>query len=289
MRILCFFQFLFFVSCISGVLGVMPSILIAQDAFDKEHIEKKYVLGPEDVINIKVWNHKDLTQIIEIPEEGSFTYPHLGSVKAEGLSVFELEDLLEQRLADGYIKSPQVSVTVNKYKSKKVFVLGHVKRPGIYMVKGETHILELISQAGGFTSKAGRSVTIVRPKSSIAGKPVLSHEEDDENIKFTIDLGKYAENSRFTTFVIHSDDYIYVNKKSVFYVTGPVRKQGKFDWERDLTVRQAITLAGGFTPLASRKRVKIIRIINKKEKTIKVKMSDIVKPDDVIEVPERRF
>ncbi len=118
---------------------------------------------------------------------------------------------------------------------------------------------------------------------------VLSHEEDDENIIFTIDLGEYGENSRFSTFIIHSDDYIYVNKKPVFFVSGQVKRPDKLEWERGITVRQAITLAGGFTRLAAQNRVRIIRLINKKEKIIKAKMSDIVKPDDIIEAPERRF
>lgn len=289
MRFLYFFQILFMASCISGVLGVTSSSLLAQDPFDEEHIKKEYVLGAEDVIDIKVWNHEKLTQTIEIPEEGSFTYPHIGNVKAEGLSVFQLEDLLEKRLADGYIKSPQVSVTVTNYKSRKVFILGHVRNPGIYIVKGKSHILELISKAGGFTNQAGRTVTIVRSKTSPGARATLSHEEDEENIMFTIDLGEYAENSRFSAFVIHSDDYIYVNKKSVFFVTGQVKRQGKLEWETGITVRQAITLAGGLTRLANQKRVRIIRLIDKKEKVIKAKMDDIVKPDDVIEVPERFF
>ncbi len=289
MRFLYFFQYLLIASCISGVLGMTSSSLFAQDPFDKEHIKKQYVLGPEDVINIKVWNHEKLTKTIEIPGDGSFTYPHIGNVKAEGLSVSQLEDVLEKRLGDGYIKSPQVSVTVEDYKSKKVFLLGYVRNPGIYLVKGKSHILELISKAGGFTNEAGRSVTIVRSKTSPGAGAVLSHEEDDENIIFTIDLGEYGENSRFSTFIIHSDDYIYVNKKPVFLVTGQVGRNGKLEWERDLTVREAIVLAGGFTRLAAQNRVRIIRLIDKKEKIIKVKMGDIVKPDDVIEVPERRF
>ncbi len=289
MRFLYFFQVLFVAFCISGVLGVTSSRLLAQDPFDMEHIEKKYILGPEDVIDIKVWNHEKLTRTIEITEEGSFTYPHIGNVKAEGLSVFQLEDLLEKKLADGYIKSPQVTVTVNNYKSKKVFILGYVREPGIYIVKGKNHILELISKAGGFTNEAGRSVTIVRSKTSPGAGAVLSHEKDDENITFTIDLGEYGKNSRFSTFIIHSDDYIYVNKKSVIFVSGAVKDQGKLNWERGITVRQAITLSGGFTDIAARKRVKIIRLIDEKEKIIKTKMSDIVEPDDIIEVPESHF
>ncbi len=289
MRFLYFFQFLFMASCISGFLGVTSSSLLAQDPFDMEHIEKKYVLGPEDVIDIKVWHHDDLTKTIEIPEEGSFTYPHIGNVKAEGLSVFQLEDLLEKRLADGYIKSPQVTVTVQTYKSKKVFILGYVRSPGIYILKGSNHILELISKAGGFTKEAGRSVTIVRSKTSPGAGAILSHEVDGENIKFTIDLGEYGDNSRFSTFIIHSDDYIYINKKSVLFVSGQVKREGKLNWERGITVRQAITLSGGFTKIAARKRVRIIRMIDEKEKIIKAKMSDTIEPGDIIEVPESRF
>ncbi|GJQ60476.1 MAG: hypothetical protein D8M57_16785 [Candidatus Scalindua sp. AMX11] len=289
MRCICLFRFLFIVSCITGVLGAISSSLLAQDPFDKEQIKKKYVLGPEDVIKIEIWNHENLTRTIEVPEGGEFTYPHIGAVKAEGLSIFQLEELLKRRLSDGFIKSPQVTVTVENYKSKKVFILGHVREPGIYNVRGRSHILELISKAGGFTSEAGRTVTIVRSKTSSGARVGFPHEEDEENIIFTIDLGQYGHNSKSSSFIINSEDYIYVNEKQVIFVSGHVGTKGKLDWERGMTVRQAITLSGGFTELAAQKRVKIIRTINGKEKKIKAKMHDIVKPNDVIEVPERRF
>ena len=80
-------------------------------------------------------------------------------------NVFKLENLIKERLADGYIVAPQVTVAVGEYQSQKVFLLGEVKNPGSYVLKGTTHILELISMAGGFTDKSGRIIKIERLKS----------------------------------------------------------------------------------------------------------------------------
>ncbi len=266
------------------ILATVPSTTLQAD----NHFSKEYILGPEDVIAIKVWDNNDLNLTVEISQEGSFTFPLIGAVEAKGLSVFQLEKLIRDKLSDGYIRSPQVTITVTNYRTQKIFVLGQVKSPGVYNIKSNIHLLELISMAGGFTDEAERSVTIVRSVSSQNFEEMVSHSGKGEEI-YKIDLGEYEEESKHDSFVVKSGDYIYVNKKSRFFITGEVRKTGNFSWEKDLTVRQALSLAGGTTPAASEKRITIIRLKNKKEVVVKAKMEDLVEPNDVIQVPERLF
>jgi protein involved in polysaccharide export with SLBB domain len=80
-----------------------------------------------------------------------------------------------------------------------------------------------------------------------------------------------------------------VPKAAFVYVTGEVRNPGAFKITKELTVLRSITLAGGFTPKASKKRTEIVRKNGKTEKTIAVKMDDLVQPDDIIVVPESFF
>jgi polysaccharide export outer membrane protein len=252
--------------------------------FAESFSEKEYIIGSGDVLNIDVWGNDDLNHAVEVSPEGSFSFPLIGKVRAGGLSVLNLETLIKEKLSDGYLVNPKVTVTVSKYQSQKVSILGEVKRPGTYVIKGKTYILELISEAGGFTEMADHTVTIARPKSL----KLNNIKEPDENkgneiIKVNID-GSLDE--RF--FVINKDT-IYVNKAPRIFVTGEVKKPGEYKWEKGLTVRQAISLAGGPTDRGSSNRIKVIRTQNGEEKEVKPGLSDAVMPDDIINIPQSYF
>lgn len=273
----------FIISNFIGLFYILSLNLYAESLLDKD-----YIIGPEDILEIKVWDNEDLNSIVEVSQEGTFTFLLIGRIQANGLSVFELKDLIEKKLADGYLVSPQVTITVQEYKSRKVFILGEVNKPGSYPLKGNTHILGLISQAGGITDSAGQTITIVRPKSRHqSGK--ISAKEGKENEIITLDLGDFDANSKDDTFAIANGDSIYVNRAPRVFVIGEVQSPGELKWERGLTVRQAISLAGGSTEKASPKRVIVIRMKNGVEKELKSKMDEFVLPGDVIKVPGRYF
>ena len=250
----------------------------------------EYIIGPEDILEIKVWDNDDLNRTVEVSQVGSFTFPLIGKVNAEGLSVFDLESLITKKLADGYILEPQVTVNVKLYQSQKVFLFGEVENPGSYVLKRKTHILELISQAGGLTDMAGRTIKIVRHKSSSRIGGTITPEKDEENETIiTLDLGKYKDDITYDSFFLKSGDSIYVDPAPHLFVTGEVGHPGEFKWAKGLTVRQAISLAGGPTKMAAEKRTSIIRVKNGKEEEYKINMDDLVKPGDIIKVPGRYF
>jgi len=284
MRLLYVFGFLLINILITISIDMQPFILHAENLSDNE-----YILGPEDVIDIKVWDNDDLNLQVEISQQGSFTFPLIGKVKAKGLSVFALEKLISEKLADGYIKSAQVTVNVKNYKTQKVFVLGQVKRPGVFNMKGNINILELISMAGGFGEDAEQTATIVRPRTLQSNGGGASSDSGKREDVYKIDLGEYKGDSGPDTFVVQSGDYIYVDKKSNFFITGEAKKTGSFKWEKDLTVRQALSLAGGVNKSGAENRINIIRLVKGKEVTLKVNMEDLVEPNDVIDVPQRYF
>jgi len=206
------------------------------------------VVGPEDVLEIKVWSNDDLNRTVELSTEGAFTFPLIGKVQGGGLTVFELERQLREKLAAGYLNAPQVNVTVVKYKSQKVSVLGEVKRPGSYFIKGKTHILVLISEAEGLTDKAGRTVTIVRAQQSAkAGAAPV-----------TIDLEEVKQGSTDARLFVDNGDSIYIAEAPRIYVAGEVARPGEYRWRKDLTLEQALSLAGGLKDSAGR-GLKIVR------------------------------
>ncbi len=249
--------------------------------------EKNYILGPEDVIEIRVWENDDLNRTVEISKEGTFTFPLIGQVQAAGLSVFDLEKLIKKRLSDGYLVAPQVTVSVVQYRSQKVYLLGEVVKPGRYTLKGQTHLLELISEAGGLTERAGKIVTIVRPRKKGYAKPVSLNDTSNCDV-INVNLDDITSAVTDNLYIMNGDT-IYVREAPGFYVTGEVVKPGEFRWKKGITVRQAISLAGGPTNRGAIKRSKIIRTVNGKEVKIQPDLNDPVMPDDIINVPESYF
>ncbi len=238
-----------------------------------------YTIGTDDILDIIVWDNNDMNRSVEVSSKGTFTFPLIGKIHAKGLSVFELENYITERLADGFINDPQVSISVKNYKSQKVFLFGEVAQPGSYVIKRKTHILELISKAGGFTDKSGRIIKIVRP----------SRKSDGESDIIEMNLDMFPDGGASNSFYVINGDSIYIDKEQRIFIIGNVLKKGEFKWEKGLTIRTAISLAGGPKESAALKRTKIIRIIGGKEVKIDTRMDDLVKPDDIIEVPERYF
>ena len=108
-----------------------------------------YVVGPQDVLTITSYDQADLSGKFTLEADGSFTYPLIGRVKAGGLTLRALEDSLKKRLKeDGFFNNPQITVSVETYKSQKVFVVGEVRTPGTYPLSGDMSLVEAIARAG---------------------------------------------------------------------------------------------------------------------------------------------
>jgi len=258
-----------------------------------ESKKKEYVIGPQDVLKITVWDHEDLNREVTVSEDGNFSYPLIGKVHADGLTVSELEKEIEKRLSGKYIINPQVNVTVKEYKSKQVFVLGEVggnasgKGPGAYPLIGKTTLMEILAEAGGPTKDAGSEVIIIRPKHKKANPTPLEKASKDEIIR--VNLRKLLEGDMSQNIVLQPNDTVYVPKAEYFYVFGEVKKPGKYILEKGITVLKAITIAGGTTEKASINKTKIIREKDGQKIEIKAKMTDPVYPGDTIIVPESLF
>lgn len=266
-------------------IALATSISMAQHQSQDE-----YVVGPGDVLDILVWDNDDLNRTVELSQEGAFTFPFIGKVNTSNLSVFQIERLLVQKLSDGYLVAPQVSITVAEYRNQKVFLFGEVARPGSYVLKHRSHLLELISEAGGFTEKRGTICVIVRPEAKADKNLPTSIQNAKKSEIIRINLDKLISGEVDTpSFFIMPGDSIYISESEKIYVTGEVMSPGKLNWEKGLTVRQAVSMAGGGTPRASINRISIIRNDNGVEKMFKPNLGDPVLPNDIIKVPESYF
>ncbi|MBN1140282.1 MAG: SLBB domain-containing protein [Deltaproteobacteria bacterium] len=262
-------------------LWICLPLLLCQGVSSRAADTGNYLVGPGDVLRVSVYGNPDLNTTARVSGEGTILFPLLGEIRIGKMTVSEVSDTLARKLADGYIVNPQVSVFVEDFRSKKAIIIGPVKNPGLYELSGPTTLMELISKAGGLLPEAGHQLTIKRKGK--AGK--FSEQPITINLKNLLEKGEAA-----LDVPIMDGDTINIGKAGVVYVTGEVRRPAAYQLEDNTSVLKAITMAGGFTNLASKGRVKIIRKSDGKEKVIyRAPLDTPVKPEDVIVVPESFF
>ncbi len=126
-----------------------------------------YLLGPEDLLRIVVWENPDMSGEFKVDPAGKITQLILGDIKVEGLTIIELEKVLYEKLSK-YIETPKITITILGYFSKKVYILGQVIHPGQFPIGGEyITVREAVLKAGLPTKDADlKRVKIITP-----GKP----------------------------------------------------------------------------------------------------------------------
>lgn len=121
---------------------------------------QEYVIGPEDVLDIAVWNNAAVSRTVPVRPDGKISLPLLNDVPASGLTPTELREALTKALAS-YIPTPSVSVIVREVHSYKVTVIGEVRTPGRYELKSQATVLDVLAMAGGLNEYADRGRIVV--------------------------------------------------------------------------------------------------------------------------------
>ena len=144
----------------------------------------QYRIGPEDVLDIAVWNNTAISRTMPVRPDGKISLPLLNDMQAAGLTPSQLRDVLLQKLTD-YMPAPEVSVIVREVHSFKVSVIGEIRTPGHYELKSPTTVLDLLAKAGPFTDFASRSRIFVLRSSGTAipfnYNKVVSRHAPEEN------------------------------------------------------------------------------------------------------------
>jgi polysaccharide export outer membrane protein len=122
----------------------------------------KYLVGPEDILFVKVWREPDFTLPVAVRPDGKITMPLIGEVQAAGETPLQLTKNLAELLAT-YLNNPEVNVFVTEVRSKKYYINGEVERSGSFPLVTPTRILEALSHAGGFRDFANtKKIRILR-------------------------------------------------------------------------------------------------------------------------------
>ena len=136
-----------------SLLLLALALAAAQESSKGERVN--YVVGPGDVLAVHVFYEPQLSGNFRVENDGQFGYPFLGRVNAGGRTVGAIATLLKERLAEGYLRNPQVTVDVEQFRSQSVFVMGEVRTPGKYILSGSITLLDALAQSGSPTPAAG--------------------------------------------------------------------------------------------------------------------------------------
>ena len=144
------------------MVSVLSVPLGAQDKAPPGTAGPPYVIGPEDVLEIAVWNTADLSRTVPVRPDGKISLPLLHDGQAAGLTPMQLCGAITDSLLP-FVKDPVVSVIVREVHSVKVTVIGEVKTPGRYEVRSRATVLDVLAMAGGLSQYAARGrITILR-------------------------------------------------------------------------------------------------------------------------------
>jgi polysaccharide export outer membrane protein len=224
-----------------------------------------YVIGPEDVLDIDVFNVPELTKTVRVANDGTISLALLGHVQAAGCTTEQLRKELERRWGQSYLENPQVTVFVREFHAQPVSVIGAVERPGIYELKGPRTLIEILSMAGGLAklgTAPGRTIVVTRrggfgeELQLVAGMNLVGADKVEINLQRLLYSREAGLNIDIRPF-----DTVSVSRADIVYVVGDVKRPGGFvlaDRE-NLTVLQALALAEGLNGTASKRQARIIR------------------------------
>jgi len=203
-------------------------------------------LGTGDLLDINFYNVPELNTKTRVGSNGDVYLPLVDYVHVLGLTPEEAAAVIEKRYADGgFLKDPHITLMIDEYESQGVSILGEVMKPGVYPVLGGQRLLDLIAAAGGYSEKAGRSITI-------------THRNSPDK-SFTVPLSRNATDGDNNIDVFPGDTLI-VRRADIFYVVGDVGRPSGFLMDTEnLTVLKAIALAGGTNRTAKLNGTRIIR------------------------------
>ena len=309
---------------LAGVMVVGAQTPPAPSGIVKAADDDSYRIGPGDLLDIRVYGRAELTREVRVTNQGRIRLPFLEEISVACQTEAQLARLIAEKYQK-YLREPQVDVFVKEYKSQPVSVIGSVMQPGRFQLQRRVRLLELLTFAGGPANSAGGVVHVIRgsapdfcdtpeaekPAEGIkALTPVNPTDQvmaaSQATVPISLDHGEAQLVAYRLRDVLVGDpdsnpyvrpgDIISVPETDQIFVTGAVMKPGAIQMRSQLTLMQALGMAGGFQPDAARNRVRLVRqdpgtkihqqFIYNVDDIQKKKAEDVVLlPNDVIDAP----
>ena len=221
--------------------------------------DEEYVVGPDDVLAVSVWDSPNLSRTVVVRANGTISLPPLGDVMAAGKTTTVLARDIEREIYNNLRRTSQVTITVVAFNAQKVYLAGEVAIPGRHSFEKLPDLMDLLAQAGGLgpTADLG-AVRIVRREGD-------SQRTLDANISRAVESGNLSNLPR-----LQSGDLIIVPStigaggggaavgSASAFVLGQVGRPGPLGVTAGMTLVQALAVAGGLAPDADWRNVEVI-------------------------------
>ena len=233
-----------------------------------------YRLGPEDVIEVRVFELDQLNRTLRVSGDGNMELPLIGSFQVNGLTPDDVASRVADRLRNRFVQNPQVSVFVKEFHSQNVSLLGAIKNPATYPLVGRRNILQILADAGGLSGDAGKVLFVFRQADDGRGARLSVPLHD------LLILGAPQWN-----IWLRAGDIVSVPPEAALSVSvlGAVRSPGvyKLPMGDGASILNAIARAGGLDDRASKGGIHIKRRDPSGEETIlKVDLGDVLSGKD---------
>lgn len=247
-------------------------------------------IGPDDLLVITIFEAPELNTTVRVSASGEISLQLLGEVHAAGLTPRELESVLQGLLRRSYMKDPHVGVFIQELQSHPVSVVGAVKMPGVFQIRGTKTVIEVLSMAQGLADDAGDTVLIMHGAGYAESENLNSPERSPVGVSSippprrgvtlakidtsqpaapektagieVINLKKLLESEDSALNApVRPGDIVKVTRAGIVYVVGEVQKPGGFVLQNNesISVLQALALAQGATHTSATSRARIIR------------------------------
>ena len=287
-----------------------PPQLPAQWQFPAQYEDRTratYQLAAGDRVRLISWSVPELSREVQVGADGTFVYPYVGTVRAGGRTVVQLETDLGQRLAAlgvGQLDPHALDLRADliDYSRSQVAVLGEVRMPGVYPWQPDATPMALIAQAGGLTANAWFVALLIRAAPPQPLTNTAPSELPAAPPALRLDLHKLFLGEGHPTLRLAGGDTLYVPSAGVYQVLGCVKNPGQYRLQRETTVLQALAQAGGLTALASTNRLMVWRyhvhnatcggelclrhvarfVLDELPQAFRMSLHDVIQPGDVL-------
>jgi polysaccharide export outer membrane protein len=263
-----------------------------------------YLIGNTDRLSITFWQQPDLNRDVRVSEDGTISLPVIGEIKAGGLTTSQLAGKIIQQMSMYNTPVSQATVTVLEFNSRSIVVAGQVQTPGTFRYEKMPDVWTAILDAGGPLTDADLArVTIVRResgRSDVIDVNLYSIiKEGDLSRAPQLEAGDLVNVPRSTlgTPLELASVSAAPSGKNIYYIFGQVTEQGPRNLETGMDVLDAVAVAGGFTPEADLKNVRVIIKDRQYASIVRVNLEEyietgrparlILHPEDTIIIPTR--
>jgi polysaccharide export outer membrane protein len=271
---------------------VLACTFLSLGLFSGQETGWEYKIGAGDLLEINVFGVDELNQKVRVEGNGTIALTGLGEVRVEGLTRSELEKELVKLLEKQWLQEARVSVFILEYYSRKVYLNGALRNAGPHDLIGRKNLLQIISEAGGLTDEAGKTIFVIRSQADGTSSKIEIPIEE---------LHKEGDPSLNVQILPNDIVNVPVDKLVKIFVFGEVKTPKALEVRQSEipTLLKAIVMAGGFTDRAIRKAVQIKWVdeegVNQSRKVnvkdiLKNKIEDVqLKADDIVYVPGTKF